>query len=244
MLEAATAPPPAGGKATEFHLSPLGSGSDYTPFLQHLGIAALDFGFSSESGGVYHSNYDDFLWYSKFSDTDFTHGSALARVTATAVLRLANAPVLPFEFGRVASSVNTYLDEIEKLPSKTRADLSAVRSEAARLRKVSTALDRAYAGAKLAGAPSGKLAAVNRLLYQSERKLTLDPGLPGRPWFRHRIYAPGMYTGYAVKTLPGIREAVELNRPQQAAEQAREVVQVLSALSVQLEQAAKLLGGL
>ncbi|MCU1328631.1 MAG: Glutamate carboxypeptidase [Bryobacterales bacterium] len=254
LLETAIAPretPRRGGADNgtpgEFHLTPLGSGSDYTPFLQHLGVAALNIGFEGEGGGVYHSNYDDIYWYTHFSDKDFTRGAALAQVTATAVLRLANAPVLPFEFSRVVASVNTYLDEIEKLPNqKTKLDLLPVRTEVRRLLKSSAELDKAYgaASAKLSGAQARKLAAINQLLFQSERKLTLDPGLPGRPWFRHRIYAPGMYTGYAVKTLPGIREAVELNQPGEAVEQARQVVQVLGTLSSQIEQAAKLLGAL
>ena len=205
-------------------------------------------GFEGEGGnGIYHSNYDDFYWYSHFSDKDFTHGPALARVTATAVLRLADAPLLPFEFGRLAASINTYLDEIEKLPSqRTKTDLTAVRAELKKFQKTSTDLEKAWstANAKLSSANPQKLAAINQILFQSERKLTLDPGLPGRPWFRHRIYAPGMYTGYAVKTLPGIREAVELNKPQEAAEQSKQVIQVLAALSGQLEQAAKLLGAL
>jgi N-acetylated-alpha-linked acidic dipeptidase len=252
LLDAAVAPretPRRNGEAGtpgEFHLSPLGSGSDYTPFLQHLGVAALNLGFEGEGGGVYHSNYDDIYWYTHFSDMDFTRGAALSQVTATAVLRLANAPVLPFEFGRLASSVSTYLDEIEKLPAKTKIDLLPVRTELKRLLKSSAELDRAYtaAGSKLSSAQAAKLSALNQLLFQTERKLTLDPGLPGRPWFRHRIYAPGMYTGYAVKTLPGIREAVELNQPEQARAQARQVVEVLGALSTQLDQAAKLLGAL
>ncbi len=253
LLDAAVAPrttPRRNGTAapTEFHLSPLGSGSDYTPFLQHLGIASLNVGFDAETGGgIYHSNYDDFYWYSHFSDKDFTHGPALAKVTATAVLRLANAPLLPFEFGRLTASISTYLDEIEKLPNqKTKLDLTAVRAELKKLQKSSADLEKAWGAAntKLSTASPQKLAAINQILFQSERNLTLDPGLPGRPWFRHRIYAPGKYTGYAVKTLPGIREAVELNQPQEAVEQSKQVVQVLATLGGQLEQAAKLLGAL
>ena len=254
LLDAATAPratPRRNGAAAtdgEFHLSPLGSGSDYTPFLQHLGIASLNMGFQGEGGnGIYHSNYDDFYWYSHFSDKNFTHGPALARVTATAVMRLANAPLLPFEFGRLTASITTYLDEIEKLPNqKTKVDLIAVRAELKKLQKSSADLEKAWsaANAKLSTAAPQKLAAINQILFRSERNLTLDPGLPGRPWFRHRIYAPGKYTGYAVKTLPGIREAIELHKPQEAIEQSKQVVQVLATLSGQLEQAAKLLGGL
>jgi len=237
-------PPPPG----EFRISPLGSGSDYTPFLQHLGIASLNVGFGGEGGGgVYHSDYDDFYWYTHFADTDFAYGKALAQVDSTIDMRLADAPVLPFEFGRFAATVGRYLDEIEKLPNqRRRPDLSKVRAEVTQLTKTSAAFDSAYgkASAKLSSANAQKLSAVDQLLYRSERDLTLDPGLPGRPWFRHRIYAPGKYTGYAVKTLPGIREAVEAGNPDEADQQAKQVAQVLRTLNDQIEQAQKMLGSL
>jgi len=240
----AEAPPPPG----EFRISPLGSGSDYTPFLQHLGIATLDIGFHSENGGgIYHSNYDDFYWYSHFSDTTFVYGRTLAQVDSTVMLRLADAPLLPFQFGRFAATVGRYLDEIEKLPNqKRKVDLAKVRAEVALLAKTSGAFDNAYLKAvpKLASATPAKLAPLNELLFHTERDLTLDPGLPGRPWFRHRIYAPGLYTGYAVKTLPGIREAVEAGKPDEADQQAKQVAQVLRALNDQVEQATKLLATL
>jgi N-acetylated-alpha-linked acidic dipeptidase len=236
------------GASREFHIGPLGSGSDYTPFLQHLGVAALNLKFESEDAGVYHSRYDDFNWYTHFSDKTFVHGQALAQLTATFVMRLADAPLLPFEFGRLAAAVSGYADEIERLMTpKAKVDLAPLRAELSRLERSGANLERAYSAAIAKGAgerPAVKLAAINRILYQSERTLTPEPGLPGRPWFRHRIYAPGLYTGYAVKTLPGIREAVELNQPQEGAQQAAEVAQVLQTLCGQLEQAVKLLGGL
>jgi N-acetylated-alpha-linked acidic dipeptidase len=236
--------PPAG----EYRIAPLGSGSDYTPFLQHLGIATLDFGFSGDSGGgIYHSDYDDFYWYSHFADTNFVYGRTLAQVNSTAILRLADAPLLPFEFGRFAATVGRYLDEIEKLPNQQRKpDLSKVRAELAQLTKTAAAFDSAVGRdlSKMNTAAPEKLSAINQILYRSERDLTLDPGLPGRPWFRHRIYAPGMYTGYAVKTLPGIREAVEAGKPDDAEQQAKQVAQVLRALNAQVERATRLLGGL
>lgn len=238
LLEAKTAP-------KDFHIGPLGSGSDYTPFLQHLGIASLNLKFDSEDGGVYHSAYDDYNWYMHFSDSTFVHGRALAQLTATAVIRLADAPFLPFEFGRLLSTVSTYLDEIQKLSAvRTKVDLTPVRTELTRLARINTDFENAWNRALPKQKQTQNLAALNQLLYQSERSLTLDPGLPGRPWFRHRIYAPGKYTGYAVKTLPGIREAVELNNPAEAAEQTKQVVQVLHALGLQLEQATKTLGTL
>ena len=240
--------PESASPAGELRISPLGSGSDYTPFLQHLGIATLNVGFGGEGGGgVYHSNYDDFYWYSHFSDTTFVYGRTLAQVDSTIMMRLADSPLLPFQFGRFAATVGRYLDEIEKLPNQTKKpDLSKVRSELAQLTRTSGAFDNAYLKAmpKLTSGAPAKLASLNQILFHTERDLTLDPGLPGRPWFRHRIYAPGMYTGYAVKTLPGIREAVEAGKPDEAEQQAKQVVQVLRALNDQVEQASKLLGAL
>ena len=234
---------------TEFHLSPLGSGSDYTPFLQHLGIASLSLGFDNVAGnGVYHSAYDDFYWYSHFEDTDFVYGRTLSQMTSTVAMRLADAPLLPFEFSHLAASVTTYLAEIEHLAKDPRdkVNLDAVRKANAKLKQSADDLAKAadHVAGKQASAPPQKLAAINRLLMNSERDLTLDPGLPGRPWYRHRIYAPGRYTGYAVKTLPGIREAVEAHKPDEAAEQIRQVAQVLQTLADHVDQATKLLGKL
>jgi N-acetylated-alpha-linked acidic dipeptidase len=234
-------------KAAEFHLTPLGSGSDYTPFLQHLGIASLSLSFDNEAGnGVYHSAYDDFYWFSHFEDTDFVYGRTLAQLTTTVTMRLADAAVLPFEFTRLAASVTTYLDEIGQLTSKEKVNLEAARRANAKLAQAAADLAKARerAGAKFDGAPADQLAAINLLLMDSERDLTLDPGLPGRAWYRHRIYAPGRYTGYSVKTLPGIREAVEGNKVGETAEQTRQVAQVLDTLAGHIELAAKLMGKL
>ncbi len=209
----------AANQTGEFRIGALGSGSDYTPFLQHLGIATLDIRFASEDAGVYHSDYDDFNWFSRFSDTAFVYGRALSQVHVTALMRFADAGLLPFEFGRFASTVQRYTDEIDGLPTVVpKTDLTAVRTEIARLNTTAMDLDAAWGRAlpNLGAAPSAKLAALNRILYRTERMLTLDPGLPGRPWYRHRIYAPGVYTGYAAKTLPGIREAVEAGKSDEA----------------------------
>jgi len=229
-------------KPLEFHLSPLGSGSDYTPFLQHLGIASLSLGFDNAAGGgVYHSAYDDFSWFSRFEDTDFTYGRALAQMNATVAVRLADAPVLPLEFKRLTASVTTWLGEIER-NEKNKANFDAVRKANAKLAEAAYNLDkaRAHASTRLAAATPAKRAEIDRIFINAEHDLTLDPGLPGRPWYRHRLYAPGRYTGYAVKTLPGIREAVEAGNSAEAAEQAKQVAQVLQTLADHVTQAAKL----
>ncbi|MDQ6701257.1 MAG: M28 family peptidase, partial [Acidobacteriota bacterium] len=231
-----------------FHIVPLGSGSDYTAFLQHLGVASLNIGFGGEGGGgVYHSDYDSFYWYSHFSDPNFVYGKALAEVMGTAILRLADAPVLPFEFTRFVQTVTKYVDEIEKLGKpKGGIDLAPVRTELDKLRASAAAYDSTYQRAlpRLSQAAPEKLVPLNAILFRSERAMTLAPGLPGRDWFKHRIYAPGLYTGYSAKTLPGIREAVEAKRMDEAARQAQDVVQVLQNLGQQVHEAERLLSGL
>jgi len=230
-----------------FRIGALGSGSDYTPFLQHLGIASLDIRFAADDSGIYHSDYDDFNWFSHFSDTSFVYGRTLSQVHATALMRFADAPVLPFEFDRFVSTIQRYVDEIQSMSGPAlKPYLAEVRGEVEHLRDAARKLNDAQMLAlpKLSAAPADKLAALNRILFRTERSLTIDPGLPGRPWYRHRIYAPGKYTGYDAKTLPGIREAVEAGNADEAREQAAQVVQVLKALSDQLAAAAKSTGEL
>jgi len=231
----------------EFRIDALGSGSDYTPFLQHLGIATLDIRFGGNDAGVYHSDYDDFNWYSHFGDTTFAYGRALSQIHATALMRLADSAVLPFEFGRLAWTVSRYVDEIEALPNQPRRTyLGAVRNEIVRMHQTAAELNEAYLHAlpELGSASPAKLTALNNILFHTERGLTIDPGLPGRPWFTHRLYAPGKYTGYEAKTLPGIREAVEAGNTDEAIDQAEQVTRVLHLLNDQLGQAKKLLEGL
>jgi N-acetylated-alpha-linked acidic dipeptidase len=235
------------GQNREFRIAALGSGSDYTPFLQHLGVATLDMRFASEDGGVYHSDYDDFNWYSRFGDPGFVHGRALSQLHLTALMRFADAPLLPFEFERLGATLRRYTDEIDRLPSKGRKpDLTAVRAEIARVRSAAADLNTAYAKVQssLGGAPPEKLAVLNQTLFSTERAFIKDPGLPRRPWYRHLIYAPGVYTGYAAKTMPGIREAVEAGNSDEAAGQAAQMVEVLTALRNRIAEATALLAQL
>jgi N-acetylated-alpha-linked acidic dipeptidase len=238
---------PLDGTSGGFRINALGSGSDYTPFLQHLGIASLDIRFASNDSGVYHSIYDDFSWYSHFSDSTFVYGRTLSQVHATALMRLADAPLLPFEFGRFSAAIVRYVDEIERLNNQTRrSDFAALRGEIDNLQSNAVAFETAYSRAlqHVGTAPAANLAEINRLLLQTERDLASEPGLPGRPWYRHRIYAPGKYTGYDAKTLPGVREAVEAGDMNEAREQADQVVSVLRRLNERINRAQKLMGGL
>jgi N-acetylated-alpha-linked acidic dipeptidase len=231
----------------DLRISALGSGSDYTPFLQHNGVPTLQVGFYGEDdAGIYHSIYDDFYHYTKFQDTDFVYGRALAQTAGTAVIRLADADLLPFEFTNVADTVQMYVKELQQLLKQKQDEITERNQQiedgvftamndprrptvAPKLEEVPPALNFAplenavtamtkaaqrykkateAAAAKAAG-NEDVLRRVNARLIQSERQF-LDPnGLPKREWFKHLLYAPGYYTGYAVKTMPGVREGIE-----------------------------------
>ncbi|HVH67648.1 MAG TPA: transferrin receptor-like dimerization domain-containing protein [Gemmatimonadales bacterium] len=266
-------------KRAELRIEALGSGSDYTPFLQHIGIASLNLGFGGEDGGgIYHSIYDDFKWYTTFNDTSFVYGRALAQTVGTAVLRLADADVLPYQFSGFAETVGRYVKEVEKLLKDEQDSVRERNQEldegvfAATLdpREPTVAppreelppylnfapLDNAVDGltraaeryeqafTKALANGGGALAkpgaqALNATLRQSERALTTSTGLPRRPWYRHNVYAPGFYTGYGVKTLPGVREAIEQKHWKEADEQITIAAQVLQAETGVIAKAAE-----
>ncbi len=222
----------------DLRIGALGSGSDYTVFIDHLGVASLDLGFGGDGGGgVYHSIYDSFAWYTRFSDTTFEYGKALAQMAGSAVLRLADATVLPFEFTNFAETVGGYLDEITKLPHPN-VDLTPLRTSVERLWQSADRYDRALRGRSLAGGLNEtQVKTLNQLLLQSERKMLSENGLPRREWFKHQIYAPGFYTGYGVKTLPGVREALEEKKWGEASAQALVISRTLDGLTALIENA-------
>ena len=257
----------------------LGSGSDFTPFLQHVGVATLNLGFGGEGGGgIYHSIYDDFKWYTTFDDTSFVYGRALAQTVGTAVMRLADADVLPYQFTGFAETVGRYAKEVEKLSTETRDKIEernrqldeAVFTATADPRERSVAPPREAVGPRLNFAPldnavdaltraadryeraftkaqadgGAALAkpdaqALNATLRQSEGALLSAGGLPRRPWYRHQIYAPGFYTGYGVKTLPGVREAIEQKNWSEADQQIVATAQALAAHTSAINRAAE-----
>ena len=238
----------------DLRIGALGSGSDFTPFLQHSGVATLSLGYGGEDdSGIYHSIYDDFYEYTHFEDTDFAYGRLAAQTVGTAVMRLADAEVLPFDFTRLAETARGYVDEVQGLLKHRQAEVSERNREigdgvfaaiddprrplvapevetvppainfaplenasatlAAAAERYKTAL--ATASPRLAG-NAAAVRAVNARIIQSERQL-LDPaGLPNREWYRHLLYAPGFYTGYDVKTLPGVREGIEQGQYKEA----------------------------
>jgi len=233
---------------TAFAIGALGSGSDYTVFIDHLGVASLDVRYGGAApDGIYHSAYDDYTFYLRWLDTSLTAEVAEARTVGTALLRLADAPVLPFEFGAAARKYARMAEEIARLAQRddtTRGlDLAALQAAVARLDGAARRYEAALApldtmtAADLASRAAA-LDRVNQLLYHVERATTDTAGLPQRPWFRNLIYAPGLYTGYGVKTMPGIREAVELRRPAEAREQAARVTAAVSRLADEVNGAS------
>jgi N-acetylated-alpha-linked acidic dipeptidase len=211
VLEGEEEGPPQ--KRTEFAIGALGAGSDYVAFLDFLGVASLNAGFAGQSkSGVYHSAYDSIYWYSHFSDGTFVDSRALSQYTATALLRLANASVLPFEFSHFANTVSAYIDDIQKRAQRRgqTLDFGELNQQLEQLRQNGTNLDALMDAAMLRDSIAGaRLNTVNQALMHSERTLTRPEGLPNRSWYKHQIYAPGFYTGYDVKTVPGVREAVD-----------------------------------
>ena len=230
------------GGTDAFGLSALGSGSDYTPFIQHAGIASLNLGFGGENeGGEYHTIYDTYPHYKRFKDPEFAYGVALANAAGRIVLRLANAAVLPFEFKQWHTTVSGYLNEImdqtesmrsavqkhNELVTKNAYELAADPREVFVKPKAKEAIPyldfspvqnslsalknsiQALESISLEQLPEEKKRALNEKLMHTEQVLTDARGLPRRPWYKHQIYAPGFYTGYGVKTLPGVREAIE-----------------------------------
>jgi N-acetylated-alpha-linked acidic dipeptidase len=240
-------------------LDALGSGSDYSPFLQHAGIASLNIGYDGEGEyGVYHSAYDSIAHYLRFGDPNFDYGITQAKTTGRMMLRLANADFLPFETSTLADTVARYLSDVKKLVDTTRKD-SEEKNRQLRDRTMELAADplKPFVAPKEDDAvPHLELAPLenavarlqksarafdakkrnDRTVMRLEQTLTRDEGLPGRPWYRHHVYAPGFYTGYGVKTLPGVREAIEQRKWADANAQIVILAAVLNRYAEMLER--------
>ena len=253
----------------DLRIYPMGSGSDYTPFLQHLGIASANLGFGGEGeGGSYHTLYDTYEHYTTWRDPGLVYGVALSKLAGRATLRLANAPRLPFEFTGFADNIALYIKQLEELADSMReetalnnrllengayyAALDPTKSlgppahqepvphfNFAPLKNALTRLQEA--AAEYEEVTSGGMthsAEINELLYTSERLLTREEGLTGRPWYKHHIYAPGFYTGYGVKTIPGVREAIEQRDYEAAGPQIALAAEVLNDMAARIETIA------
>jgi len=252
-----------------FDLYALGSGSDYSPFFQHLGISSMNIAFGGEDeGGEYHSIYDSYDMYRRFKDPTFEYGVALAKVCGHTSLRFANAEVLPFDFRSLHKTISRYVTEVMALTDEMR-ESTATENEAVKGNHFVTAnniteplltpaikadvpylnfssLQNALSGLEKVtvvlhainsnGASAEKSIAFNQKLFHAEQSL-LNTGLPRRNWYRHSIYAPGFYTGYGVKTLPGVREAIEQRNWKEAQEQIESAAIAIGQLSILLQSA-------
>jgi N-acetylated-alpha-linked acidic dipeptidase len=262
----------------DLRLDMLGGGSDHAPFNNFAGVAALGIGFGGEDGGgIYHSIYDDFYWYTHFADTDFAYGKALSQTGGTAMMRLANSDLLPFEFADFADDVQMYVREVKKFATQQHDQMKERKRQneegvftatndpkltyvpppkeevpphlnfapldnavdklnrSAEEYKKALGAANANGGAALARA---SLKEINEMLMQSEHKLTTPEGLPGRFWYKHELYAPGAYTGYAAKAIPAVREALEQKKWKQAEEAAARVAHVLENEATLISEAA------
>ena len=257
---------------TTFTLPALGSGSDFSPFAQHIGIPSLNLGFGGEDdGGEYHSIYDSYDLYRRFKDPTFEYGVVLAKTAGRTTLRFADAEALPFDFRNLQSTISKYTNEViaqadeqrentlvenqlikEKyytiankateplLPPVAKDEVpflnfSSLQNAVASLAKSADGLNAVISTNTLSAAKKNEL---NKQLYKAEQTLLTKEGLPRRGWYRHAIYAPGFFTGYGVKTLPGIREAIEQRNWKEAQEQIEITAATITNLSTYLDAAA------
>jgi N-acetylated-alpha-linked acidic dipeptidase len=211
----------------------LGSGSDYTVFLQHLGVPSTDIS-STGNYGVYHSVFDNFSWFTRFADPDFVYEQEMARVFGLEALRIANADVLPFDYEEYGKEIVAYITQAKsKADGKLGKEAPSFVDAANAARRFQRAGQKMLELQKRSAANPGR---INRRLREAERALLLPDGLPNRPWFHHAIYAPGQYTGYAAVVIPGVNEAVDKGDVNRTAQE-------LGALSAALSRAARVLAG-
>jgi N-acetylated-alpha-linked acidic dipeptidase len=225
-------PPPA-APHSDVPVGDLGSGSDYTVFLQHLGVPSTDVS-SSGDYGVYHSVFDNFAWFKKFGDPDFRYEQQMARVYGLEVVRMSSADVLPYDYENYGKEILVYLDSA-KSKSKERFGDKAPDFSAA----VEGARHLQEAGAKILQKQRKIPAAPDRLnakLREAERALLIPEGLPNRPWYHHAIYAPGQYTGYAAVVIPGVNEAIDRGDLRRTEQQIAALAAALNRSALVLEQ--------
>ena len=224
---------PAASTKGDVPVGDLGSGSDYSAFQQHLGVPSTDIS-STGPYGVYHSVFDNFAWFKKFGDPDFVYEQQMARVFGLEALRMADADVLPYDYEEYGKEIAEYVSAARKRAEGKFGD------RALNFNAASAAARRFQdAGAKILlkqKSPPRSAIRLNQALRGAERALLVPEGLPHRPWFRHAIYAPGEYTGYAAVVIPGVNEALDKGDAERARQQ-------LAVLTAALERAAKTLEG-
>ena len=197
---------PAAQSKADVPVGDLGSGSDYTVFLQHLGVPSADVS-STGSYGVYHSAFDNFNWFKKFGDPDFVYEQQMARIFGISIIRMADADILPYDYEEYAKEIVSYIDSAKK---KAQTEFTSQKVDFAEATQAVHHFEQAAAKALVQqqGSPHDATK-LNQALRDAERALLMPEGLPNRPWFRHAIYAPGQYTGYAAVVIPGINEAID-----------------------------------
>lgn len=259
-----------------YKIGALGAGSDYSPFIQHMGIASMNLGFGGEdNGGDYHSVYDSYDHYTRFGDPGFAYGVALSKTSGRVMMRLANADVLPFDFNSFYKTLNDYATDVKALLDNQRSEtdienkmvkdnvynlakdptrtylppatkepvpylnFSELENSLVQLKALAEDYQKVYNGGTQL--PLEKQNQLNQVLFNAERSLISENGLPRRPWYKHEIYAPGFYTGYGVKTLPAIREAIEQRNWKEAQEGINVVSKTIHTYNTQVQQAVNLL---
>src|SRR5215470_9917338 len=225
---------PAASMNSDVPVGDLGSGSDYTVFLQHLGVPSSDVR-SVGDYGVYHSVFDNFAWFKKFGDPDFRYEQQMSRVYGLEILRMADADVLPYDYENYGKEVTAYI-EAARQKAKNRfgdkaPDFTAALDGSRHLQEAGAKLLQKQR--KFPGDP-GRL---NAALRNAERALLIPEGLPNRPWYHHAIYAPGQYTGYAAVVIPGVNEAIDSDNLQRTEQQIRALAASLNRCATTLEQA-------
>jgi N-acetylated-alpha-linked acidic dipeptidase len=224
--------PPAAKVENDVEVGDLGSGSDYSVFLQHLGIPATDIG-SGGPYGVYHSVFDNFAWFKKFGDPDFKYEQQMARVFGVQMLHMAGVDYLPVDYELYGREIVSYVQQAEAKAKQTFGAQSPSFDNA-----VTAAQHFQKTGAQIRQAQNsavGDLGRMNRALTAAERALLIEQGLPDRPWFRHVVYAPGEYTGYAAVVIPGVNEAIDARDAARTAAQLAILSEALNRASSVLE---------
>jgi len=221
-------------------IAPLGSGSDYTPFLQHLGVASIDMGFGGDYG-VYHSAYDSFYWMDKFGDPGFVYHVAAAQLWGTIALRLADADALPFDYADYAGQIREFFVEAVRLAKRRNLssgfDEKAMTSAIDDFAKEATRVEQSKQNAVAQGSDPVKLKHINDVLMAVERQFIDPRGLRGRSWYKHQIYAPGIYTGYAAQPLTDFRQALDDRKSTNAGESLERIVEAIKRATEVLRQA-------
>ena len=211
------------------HIGELGSGSDYTPFLQHAGVPSTDIG-SEGPYSVYHSVFDNYDWFTRFADPTFAYTQQQARILGLEILHMADADVLPYDDETYARAIHGYLDQARRTASTAgmKLDFDAATAAADRFAGAAHALRQQQL------APPANPAALDRELCAAEHALLLPAGLPGRPWYRHSIYAPGQFTGYEAAVIPGVNDAIAAADAPRAQSQLDQLVQALDRAAAAL----------